>query len=74
MRMRAATRCACGLFSADFLAANGFEPVMESGELVLMRVDLRGLLSLIGQVETAVRRVMRHEPTPSPAAWTHRGT
>jgi hypothetical protein len=65
---------ACGLFSADFLASNGFEPVMESGDLILMRADLRGLLSIIDQVETALRRVIRHEPTPSPAAWTHRGT
>lgn len=64
----------CAFLSADFLAANGFEPVMESGELVLMRADLRGLLSLVGQVETAVRRVLHREPTPSPAAWTRKHT
>ena len=64
----------CGLLSVDFLDANGFEPVMQSGELVLMRADLRGLLALLGQVENAVRRVLHNEPTPSPAAWTHRGT
>lgn len=64
----------CRFFLADFLAANGFEQVTENGGLVLMRADLRGLLSLVDQVETAVRRMLRNEPTPSPAAWTNPGT
>lgn len=63
----------CRFFSAAFLAANGFQEVREGGGLVLMKADLRGLLSLIGQVETAVRRVLNHEPAPSPAAWSRRG-
>ena len=64
----------CGFFSLGFLAASGFQQVMENGDLVLMRVDLRGLLSLIGQVKTAVKRVLRNEPAPSPVTWTRRGT
>jgi hypothetical protein len=64
---------ACRFFAADFLAANGFEQVTENGGLVLMRADLRGLLSLVDQVETAVRRMLLNEPTPSPAAWTRPG-
>jgi len=31
----------------------------------------QGLVSLIGQVESAVRRVFAKEPAPSPAAWAH---
>lgn len=65
--------CPYRLFSVEFLGANGFLPVAESGPLVLMRADLRGLLSIIGQVETVIRRAIR-QPTPSPAAWTNRGT
>ena len=65
---------ACRFFTADFLFANGFQAVAEDGELILMRVDLRGLLSLLDRAETTIRRMLRNEPTPSPAAWTHRGT
>jgi hypothetical protein len=64
----------CRFFSADFLAANGFESVMEEDGLLLMRVDLRGLLALVGQVQMAIRRVLGDEPTPSPAAWSQRET
>lgn len=64
----------CEFFSLDFLEANGFRHVRDNGDIYLMRADLRGLLSLISQVETAVRRALRNDPTPSPAAWTHRGT
>jgi hypothetical protein len=64
---------ACRFFLVDFLEANGFEQVTSNGRLVLMRADLRGLLSLVDQVETAVRRLLRNEPTPSPAAWTRPG-
>ncbi len=64
----------CEFFSLDFLEANGFRRVSDNGDIYLMRADLRGLLSLINQVETAVRRALRNDPTPSPAAWTHRGT
>jgi hypothetical protein len=63
----------CQFFSLDFLESNGFHHVMDNGDIYLMRADLRGLLSLIGQLESMVGRVLRHEPTPSPAAWTHRG-
>ncbi len=63
----------CHFFSLDFLESNGFQQVTDNGEIYLMRADLRGLLSLINQVESVVRRVLRNDPTPSPAAWTHRG-
>jgi hypothetical protein len=63
----------CRFFSLEFLEANGFQRVRNDGQLLLMRIDLRGLLSLVTQVEAIVRRVFHHEPTPSPAAWTHRG-
>jgi hypothetical protein len=60
----------CQFFSLGFLEANGFERVREDGRLFLMRADLRGLLSLITQVEALVRRVLRNDPAPSPATWT----
>lgn len=64
----------CEYFSLEFLEANGFQRVHDDGKLFLMRADLRGLLSLITQMETAVRRILRHDPAPSPAAWTRRGS
>ncbi|MFH0917400.1 MAG: hypothetical protein V1912_13280 [bacterium] len=64
----------CEFFSLEFLEANGFQRVYDDGNLFLMRADLRGLLSLISQVEAAVRRILRQDPTPSPAAWTRRGS
>ena len=63
----------CRFFSIELLAANGFEEVTHNGHLCLMRVDNRGLVSLIGQVEMAVRRVFANEPAPSPAAWVRGG-
>jgi hypothetical protein len=63
----------CRFFSAELLAANGFEEVSRNGHLCLMQVDNRGLVSLIGQVEAAVRRVFANEPAPSPAAWVKGG-
>jgi hypothetical protein len=51
-----------------------FFPVTESGGLILMRVDLRGLLTLVGRLQAAVRRALHDEPTPSPAAWTRHET
>ncbi len=65
-------QAACRYFAADFLTANGFEQVMENCGVVLMRIDLRGLLSLVERIEAAVRRILRNDPTPSPAAWSHR--
>jgi hypothetical protein len=62
----------CQFFSLGFLEANGFERVREDGRLFLMRADLRGLLSLVTQVEALVRRVIRNDPAPSPATWTRR--
>lgn len=59
----------CRFFSADVLAESGFEQVARNGHLCLMRTDNRGLISLVDQVETAVRRMFRNEPAPSPAAW-----
>jgi hypothetical protein len=61
----------CRFFSPDLLAENGFEEVAGSGSLMLMRVDNRGLVSLLDQAETALRRIFlrEEEPAPSPAAW-----
>jgi hypothetical protein len=64
----------CRFFSRELLAANGFEQVSHNGHLCLMRVDTRGLVSLIDQVETAFRRVFANEPAPSPAAWVQGGS
>lgn len=63
----------CEFFSLEFLEANGFQRVRDDGRLFLMRADLRGLLSLITQVEALVRHVFRNDPAPSPATWTRRG-
>jgi hypothetical protein len=63
----------CRFFSADLLADNGFEHVAHNGHLCLMRVDNRGLVSLLDQVESAVRRVFAKEPAPSPATWARGG-
>ncbi len=63
----------CQFFSLDFLESNGFQHVTDNGDIYLMRADLRGLLSLVSQLESVVGRVLRQDPTPSPAAWTHRG-
>lgn len=60
----------CRFFSPDLLASCGFEPVASNGSLTLMRADLRGLLAVVDQVHAAVRRMLRNEPTPSPAAWS----
>jgi hypothetical protein len=61
----------CRFFPADLLADSGFEQVAGNGRLCLMRVDNRSLISVIDQVEAALRRVFTHdhEPAPSPAAW-----
>jgi hypothetical protein len=64
----------CRFFSTETLASSGFEQVGHNGHLCLMRVDNRGLLSLIDQVEAAFRRVFANEPAPSPAAWVHGGS
>jgi hypothetical protein len=63
----------CEFFSHAFMAANGFEEVRSDHDLSLMRADLRGLLALLAPLETALRRLLHEEPTPSPAAWTSRG-
>jgi hypothetical protein len=62
----------CRFFAFDFLSASGFEQLADFNGVALMRVDLRGLLALVGQVQTAVRRALSNEPAPSPAAWTQR--
>jgi len=63
----------CEFFSHAFLAANGFEEVRTDHDLSLMRSDLRGLLALLAPLETALRRLLHDEPTPSPAAWSAHG-
>ena len=67
------TTTTAGSSRPNFLADNGFEQVTDNGHLCLMRVDNRGLVSLIDQVEAAVRRVFAKEPAPSPAAWVQGG-
>ena len=61
----------CRFFPADLLADSGFEQVAGNAQFCLMRVDNRSLISVIDQVEAALRRVFIHdrEPAPSPAAW-----
>jgi hypothetical protein len=43
---------------------------MECRGLTLMRVDLRGLLAVIGQVQTAFRQAFGEGSAPSPEAWS----
>jgi hypothetical protein len=59
----------CRFFPSELLLENGFEQISHNEDLCLMRVDNRGLVALIDQVEAAVRRVFANEPAPSPAAW-----
>jgi hypothetical protein len=60
----------CRFFAPEFLEVNGFEPVGETAELILMRVDLGGILSVIDRVRAAVKDMLGNDPTPSPAAYT----
>jgi hypothetical protein len=61
----------CRFFSTEFLAANGFERVAHDRHLCLMRLDTRGLVGLVDQLEAVVRRLFsrEEEAAPSPAAW-----
>ncbi len=62
----------CGMrnmFGREFLEANGFEVVGKHGDVVLMRVDLRGLLPMFSEAGLAVRRAA-HPGHPSPAAYS----
>jgi hypothetical protein len=61
----------CRFFAADLLAESGFTEVAGDASLSLMRVDNRGLITLVDHVETALRRIFtrEEEPAPSPAAW-----
>lgn len=63
----------CEFFAYDFLDSCGFRRVRDNGDLFLMRVDLRGLATVMGRVEAVLKRVVGTDPTPSPAAWTHQG-
>jgi len=60
----------CRFFQADFLLDTGFELARRAGGLLLMRMDLRGALSLVGQLTAAIREALRDNPAPSPAAWS----
>ncbi len=62
----------CEFFSYAFLRDNGFEELRNCGDVFLMRADLRALLSVLAPLETALRRLLHQEPTPSPAAWSSR--
>jgi len=63
----------CEFFSRVFLQENGFEELHNYGDVVLMRVDLRTLLSVLAPLENALKRLLHSEPNPSPAAWSSRG-
>jgi hypothetical protein len=60
----------CEFFPRSFLAANGFQELSCYDDVSLMRADLRGLLSVLAPFETALRRLLHNDPTPSPAAWS----
>jgi hypothetical protein len=60
----------CRFFAPEFLGANGFEPEAENAGLILMRVDLGGLLSVLGRAKAVLKELLRNEPAPSAAAWT----
>jgi hypothetical protein len=60
----------CEFFSQSFLLSNGFEHIHREGDLCLMRVDLRGLLSILAPLAAALRRLLHQEPTPNLAAWS----
>lgn len=62
----------CEFFSYAFLRDNGFEELHDCGDVLLMRADLRALLSVLAPLEMALRRLLHHEPAPSPAAWSTR--
>jgi hypothetical protein len=66
----------CRFLPAELLDQNGFAEVASSGRVRLMKVDNRGLLSLVDQVEMAIRRMFAHgeDPAPSPAAWAGEGS
>ncbi len=64
----------CEFFCIDFLETNGFARVKDYGDVHLLRTDLRGVLSLLTQLETRMKRLAGSIPTPSPAAWSGRGT
>ncbi len=59
----------CRFFGLDFLEANGFRQVRSEGDLYLLRADLRGLLSVVTQLEAAFGKLFRHSPAPTTAAW-----
>jgi hypothetical protein len=60
----------CRFFAPEFLGVNGFEPVGENAGLILMRVDLGGLLSVLGRAKATLKEMLGNDPAPSPAAWT----
>ncbi len=64
----------CEFFSRSLLEDCGFTDLRDNGELFLMFTDLRGLATLLGRIDGAIRRALGTEPDPSPAAWTRRGT
>ena len=62
----------CEFFPLDLLEDTGFRHVRDNRDLYLMRADLRGLATLFGQLETAMRKVLGADPAPSPAALSRR--
>lgn len=58
----------CEFFDPALLQQVGFVPVRDNGQLFLMKVDLRGLASVLGQIQTAFRRALHHQPACSPTA------
>ena len=60
----------CGFLPIGLLEDTGFKRMQDNRDLVLLRADLGGLASLLGQLQTAVKRLVGNRPAPSPAAWT----
>lgn len=63
----------CQFFEPELLESVGFAPVLREGQLILMKVDLRGTLAFVTQFRNALARRLHPEPAVSPAAFDDRG-
>lgn len=58
----------CEFFDPGLLRQVGFVPVRDNGQLFLMKVDLRGLATILTQIQTRICRAFHHQPACSPTA------
>jgi len=58
----------CEFFDPGLLQRVGFVPIRDNGQLFLMKVDLRGLSTILTQIQTRFRRALHHQPACSPTA------